>query len=216
MEQSDGDLADAYRPPSIEADAGRARPNGSAPGSVPPFFVVEPSKLVVMCVGTMGFYQIYWFYRHWRQYRTWSGERLSPGLRAALTLFFTHRLFAAINAADTRSRVSQERSGSDQTDRAPWSHSASATLFVVLSLLGGGLQRATAKLAPASIFEFLGSLLPLVAIFPLLKAQEVANRASGDPKGASNASVTGANIAWLLAGLVLWVLTFFGTLLGEG
>jgi hypothetical protein len=50
-----------YAPPkAVVADAGWIK-NGKDVC----FFAVSPLKLVVLSVCTLGFYQVYWFYKHW-------------------------------------------------------------------------------------------------------------------------------------------------------
>ena len=33
------------------------------------FYVVSPKKFLIMQISTMGIYSIYWFFKHWKQYK---------------------------------------------------------------------------------------------------------------------------------------------------
>ena len=70
-----------------------AQPSGDgeatlARSSVPCFFSISTTKLAVMLVGTLGFYQFYWFYKHWQFIKQREGRRISPFWRAYFPLLF--------------------------------------------------------------------------------------------------------------------------------
>jgi hypothetical protein len=52
-------------------------------------------------------------------------------------------------------------------------------------------------------------MLLLLAVFAL-PAQKAANVASGDADGTSNERFTGANWAWLILGVLIWIQYLFG------
>jgi hypothetical protein len=61
----------------------------------PSWFVVGPGKLVFMSVVTLGLYQIYWFYQHWRRVRD-SGENVWPVPRSIFGVIFGYSLFRRV------------------------------------------------------------------------------------------------------------------------
>jgi hypothetical protein len=80
-------------------------------------------KLTLMCVGTLGLYQIYWFYQNWRRLRDQEGIQVQPVLRAIFSVFFVYSLFRNVHekAEDTRVDVG-------------WSAGLLATVYILLSL----------------------------------------------------------------------------------
>src|SRR5688572_27866797 len=61
--ESDADLA-----PGAGAPARATGPPGQATAAAPPtrWFLVGTGKFLLMCVATLGAYQIYWFFMQWR------------------------------------------------------------------------------------------------------------------------------------------------------
>jgi hypothetical protein len=56
-------------------------------------------------------------------------------------------------------------------------------------------------------------LLPLGLSF--VNAQRQINTACGDPEGATNSNLTGANWAWMILGAMIWMLVLAGTFMPE-
>jgi hypothetical protein len=52
------------------------------------------------------------------------------------------------------------------------------------------------------------------AIVPMLGAQRVANAASGDAQGSSNAELSAGNYVAIVVGLLFWALALAGLILG--
>jgi hypothetical protein len=63
-------------------------------GTEPPFFAVSVTKLVVMSICTFSIYEVYWFYRHWKQIAEREREAISPLARAIFTIIFCYSCFA--------------------------------------------------------------------------------------------------------------------------
>ncbi|HAJ57511.1 MAG TPA: hypothetical protein DCL35_07060 [Candidatus Omnitrophica bacterium] len=61
-----------------------------------PFFAVSKKKLIVMSIFTVGFYEIFWFYKNWRFLKEKYGAKVIPGLRAWFAIFFCNGLFRVI------------------------------------------------------------------------------------------------------------------------
>jgi hypothetical protein len=59
----------------------------ATPRAEPPFFVVSTRKLVIMCLCTMGLYELYWFYSQWRRIKNRERTDISPPALVALDWF---------------------------------------------------------------------------------------------------------------------------------
>lgn len=167
----------------------------------PRFYVVSTRKFVLLYVSTFGLYLLYWFYRNWRQYRDASGEDLWPLPRTIFQIFFVHGLFQRINDAVFRADAS-----------VSWSHQTHAT-WMVLMMVAGKLVDRLPEL-PAVAGPGLSLLLSLFLLIGWIKAQRMINLACGDVSGASNQSLSGANWAWMVFGMLFWGLVLFGMLRG--
>lgn len=163
------------------------------------YYVVSSRKFWLLFLGTLGIYQLYWFYRHWSYYRARSGESVWPVARAIFAIFFTHDLFRHFYADAQAKGNSHE-----------WKPNSTATQFVILSIL----ENVFSKLSGWDKGVPLTSILSLVALglvgVTLARAQFVANLASGDAKGASNARLSGLNYLWLVLGGVIWLFALIG------
>lgn len=189
------DPANPYAPPqAVVADA--------AWTSVDAFYVVSARKFALLFLATVGLYQLYWFCRHWQQYRVHTGERLWPVARAVFSIFFTHALAGTIDDTIRRS-----------VHRHAWSPSLIATIFVILQIASNVLDRMAWRSIGYPVTDVLSLLilLPLGAV--LWSIQSAANTACGDPNGAANARLSGANYAWIAFGALLWVMVGIGLIL---
>lgn len=163
------------------------------------FYVVSKKKFWLLFILTIGMYQLYWFYAHWKNYRNSSQESLWPIGRALFAVFFAHSLFGKIQkeAEIVDSSYSSSLTGT-------------ATLYVVLAIC----INLFGVLFEPVVGELIATGLPLLLIpligFPLANAQEYANVASSDPEGTSNSTMTGANIFWMIVGILYIALAAFG------
>jgi hypothetical protein len=64
--------------------------------ATPRYFAVAGWKIVVMCLVTVGFYQIYWFYMNWVHVRRNDQSDIWPVPRAIFGFFYCHSLFSRI------------------------------------------------------------------------------------------------------------------------
>jgi hypothetical protein len=188
------DVANPYAAPEHLGSA-------EAVGTGSRFYVVAPRKFLILFLGTLGLYLLYWMYAQWASYRRATKGSEWPVARAIFAVFFVHALFAEIDLA-------LRRSGS----KLAWSPGMSATWAVVLMIVSTVCDRLAARSIGSPATDLLGLAVMFVVPFPLLAAQRAANAACGDPEGASNAGMTAANVAWLVFGAILWVLTVLGTL----
>jgi len=181
-----------YRPPAAEnTPLPRPTPNGD-------FYVVSPTKFLVLFFATFGGYQMYWFFANWRRYRDRTRRPLSPVWRAVFSPFFAHKLFGIV--AEQGARVSPT---------APRLESnGMATLYVAL-VIGSWLID---HMGDNPVLDVAAAVLGLGAAYPLLAAQQAANAASGDRDGSSNSRLTPLNYVFILFGALLWPLFVLGLL----
>lgn len=182
-----------YAPPkAVIADQARVAP-------APEFYVVESGKFLMLYFGTLGFYHVYWFWKHWALQRDRHRLDLWPIPRALFNIFFAH----ALNA-----RIAQRLAQRETT--YVWSPGLWATVYVVCTIV----SRMFDRLASMDIGWPTTSMLALAAIVPiglsLLQTQRAANRACDDPEGAGNERLTLVNYVWLFLGALLWILLLLG------
>jgi hypothetical protein len=76
---------------------------GGLPESAQPaFFDVSIPKLVVLSVCSLGFYELYWFYKNWQIVRAREGSEISPLWRAVFGYFFCYALFKRVRDYEAR------------------------------------------------------------------------------------------------------------------
>ena len=148
----------------------------------PHFFAVSVFKLLVLNLATLGFYQLYWFYQHWRTIRARTGERLSPLLRTLFGPFFVFPLARRIAAEGPPGQVSP--------------------LLLAMVFISFGVLPALPLPEP-------WSLIALLNILPLLEIQSQANlvNAAKTPSASPNARFTWPNVVGVAAGAALWTVT---------
>lgn len=169
----------------------------AAPVNVEPpaparWFVVGPGKLVVMSTVTLGVYQVFWFYKHWRQVRDVHGEDIWPVPRAIFSVFFCFSLFR---------RLEDEAALRGQTD-AP-SPALHAVAFFLLTL-------ASRLPDPWWLITF-ASILPLVPFQRAASAIALHAAPGTDP----NTSFSGLNWVGIVVGGLFLLLALAGTMVPE-
>lgn len=184
-----------YTPPAADLTA--------APKSGPPFFSVSLDKLTVMLIATSGLYGLYWCFKNWSLYKAWSGRSIWPLPRTLFGLLYMPSLFYKIDG------LLKERG----RGRMPyWALSAAAMIFLAFAPHIVGFV--TGFIAALSGKRFSGiGVVPTItlAILPLLlqslilrRVQSFINLLSGDVDGSQNKRITGANVAWIVIGIIYW------------
>ena len=188
MTHPDETASNLYAPPQAEV-------HSVASEASTEFYVVSTGKFLLLYFFTVGIYQLYWFYRQWAQYRRHHGKALWPIPRAIFSVFFTHSLTRAIHDAQHKAGV-----------RFAWSPSLLATIFVILQIASNVLDRMSWREigSPLTDWLSLATLIPLAHV--LYAIQKAANAACADPDGAGNRYLSGANWAWILLGVLCWLL----------
>jgi hypothetical protein len=163
-------------------------------------YVVAPRKFLLLMIGTLGIYAVYWFYRNWKLLNE-RHQSYWPVMRAIFAIFFTHSLLREVDGILER-----------KTPRYVWSPGMLATVYVVSVLAG----RILSRLNNVGIGGTVAGLLALATLVPMVwslyQAQKAINVSQDDPEGSTNAALTAANWVWLVIGFALWALVALGTI----
>jgi hypothetical protein len=154
-----------------------------------PQFAVSTSKFVVMSLCTLGFYQLYWAYKHWDAQRRREQEDLSPFWRAFFAPLWCFSLLPRLQ------RITAEYGAP-----ATWSGSGLALAYFLLSL---------AWRLPDPWW-----LVSVLSFLPLLVVQRSINNLNAVvvPNAPRNDSYSGLNIVIIVIGGLLLLLAILGTL----
>jgi hypothetical protein len=164
------------------------------------FYIVGKKKFLMMLIGTLGLYSIYWFYKHWTIQKTITHENIWPVARSIFNIFFTHSLANRIAATIQSKSISYV-----------WSAGKNATTYVLGSIVGNIADRISATAGRDALpFDVLSLVTMVISFTALYNIQKAANVACNDSEGLSNSKMTAANIAWLIAGGVLWAMILLG------
>lgn len=172
---------------------------------VPTFYIVSRKKLAILYIATLGMYAVYWFYKNWSNYKNRISDNFDddrsiwPVPRGIFAIFFTHALFREVKAY-----------GHDKETVAEWNNESQATKLVLTMIVSNVLDRLSYRSIGSPYTDVVAFLIlaPLLAQF--LSAQQMINASCGDPNGESNSRFTNANYAWIVLGLLIWMLVIFG------
>jgi hypothetical protein len=160
------------------------------PAPSPPYFPVSLVKLSVLSVFSLGIYDIYWFYQHWKRERDATGTKLSPLLRAVFGVIFAYSLFRRIRDAGAHAHVLP---------------SVSAGAMAFAYFIWVGTWRLPDPYWLLSVFSFV----------PLLPVQRAANAINTQiaPEADRNTQFSGANVALIVCGVLMLSLIVLGLFL---
>lgn len=171
----------------------------------PTFYIVSRKKLAILFIATLGMYTVYWFYKNWSNYKNRISDNFGddrsiwPVPRGIFAIFFTHALFREVKAY-----------GHDKATVAEWNNESQATKLVLTMIVSNVLDRLSYR-SIGSPYTDVASLLILAPLLAqVLSAQQMINVSCGDPNGESNSRFTNANYAWIVLGLLIWILVIFG------
>jgi hypothetical protein len=163
------------------------------------FYVVSLDKFLILFLATFGLYTVYWFYKHWSEYKKSTKEDMWPIMRSIFSIFFTHSLFSHF-----------EFKYKNKTGEFPKSINYLATIFVATTIVCQILSNLSENGYGAPFTFYLSLLVLPIGCWVLYKAQSLANFSGDDVHGSANSELTFANYAWLVLGFVFWVLMIFG------
>jgi len=79
----------------------------------PLFFQVSVGKFILMCICTIGIYEVYWFYKNWHSIRERRQNNISPIVRALFSPFWYAALIKELNKEVSRAIVHDSATGAD-------------------------------------------------------------------------------------------------------
>jgi hypothetical protein len=174
-----------YAPPLAQVETPRDEAGD------PSFFAVAPWKLLLMCVVTLGLYQVYWFYANWRLVKRRERSGIWPAPRAIFGVFFCYSLFGRMR-----------RFGEEQAvpEAASFAAGPLAGLWIVGTL--------TFRLPDA------WGLIGIVTWFTLLPVQALVARINARvaPGADRNARLSWLNWISVVLGVLFLVLVLIGLL----
>ena len=157
------------------------------------FYVVSMRKFTLLLLGTWGMYSVYWFYRMFRTVGAVEQREVLPVLRALLSIFFAHRLFAFLY----RQEQKVEAPVAWQPNRLAW-------IYIFSNVAQGVLYGYQDVLSPL-LFVVLFIVTLLAAFYSLYQVQLAVNRIADDPFGKTNQDLDVTNKLWLLFGTFYWL-----------
>ncbi|MGV6851895.1 MAG: hypothetical protein ACWA5R_06925 [bacterium] len=187
---------DVYKPPEAEISVGKLS------GELAEFYVVSVKKLLILYIGTLGLYTIYWFYQNWHLQKIKYHTNTWPVMRGLFAIFFVHSLFGLVD-----DRIKSRGIDYD------WNPSVMATLLVLLVVAQNILGRIIDSEQYIAMVMFVNLWLMVGTVYILVEAQKVINLFEGDIKGQGNAHLTGYNALWLFFGVIFWLLIMLGLLI---
>jgi len=160
------------------------------PGVEAVFFPVSLGKLALMSLGTLGLYQVYWFYKNWKCVQQNSGDKVSAPIRAVFYPLVSYPLFRRVR------------------DRA-------AAAGVEGGLQAGLLALALFVLSMLWRLPDPWWLAGLAGFLPMLPVQSAVNEINARlaPQADPNARFSGGNIAGMIVGGLVLLLAVVGMLL---
>jgi len=162
--------------------APKAKVEDAAPAAVAgtAYFPVSRLKLAVMSVATFNLYQVYWFYKNWKNAQRVAGVNANAPIRAFFYGLTSYWLFKLIR--DHAQSVDPKR-----------------------SLPAGNLALGVLAFAIAANLPDPYWLVTLLGFLPLLPVQAVVNRVNQQlaPDADPNARFGGWNIFWIVLGALI-------------
>lgn len=176
-----GAAVDPYAVPKAKVEDAAPAEGGTA------YYPVSRRKLVVMSVATFNLYQIYWFYKNWKNAQRLAGSSANAPIRAFFYGLTSYWLFKHIR------------------DHA-------ASVDPKLSLPAGNLALGVFAFAVAANLPDPYWLVTLLGFLPLLPVQDAVNRVNRQlaPDADPNARFGGWNIFGIVVGGLLVGLAVLG------
>jgi hypothetical protein len=163
----------------------------AAGGPDPVFFAVSVLKLTVMSVFTLGFYNIYWFYKNWKCVQL-LGDDVNAPVRAVFYPLVSYGLFKRV----------REHAGRAGVDAGFPAGILALGLFLIY-VVGQFVD-------PSGLSALSGVLL----LLPVQRTVNAINRKLA-PNADPNARFSGVNIFWLVAGSLILMAALVGYVVDE-
>lgn len=129
------------------------------------FFYRSPTAIIILNIVSLGFYQLYWVYKHWSLIRKSTGENTHPVLSSIFQIFTIYPLLKRI-------KYGAKLHGYNKFTNAGWA----AAGYIVLLLLSNGLNKTETTTASSAIaYVVLSFIFTLCTGLIMAVAQRAAN-----------------------------------------
>lgn len=163
------------------------------------YYVVASKKFYLLFFSTLGFYQVYWFYKNWQLFKARTNAGIWPVMRAIFSIFFIHSLLTKVDNSINESGREFE-----------WDSNSLATTLVLLKVLENLMDKLSTKNIGSPFTDILTLVIIPIIGWKLHSAQQAINIACNDPDGESNQILSRANYIWIGIGWLMWGLAIFG------
>ncbi|TGL58760.1 hypothetical protein [Leptospira sarikeiensis] len=169
------------------------------------YFPIPTTKLILLILGTLGFYTIYWFYKNWKYIKVRESDRsIMPFWRGVFAIFFTHRLFGDI-----------EREASKQGLLKDWNAETNATIYVIVAIVGRIIDRISWRFPENKILSIASIVFLIFTIFPIHSVQRTINELNKNYFEEVKPKFHPFEIAIIVIGSIFWLLIAIGLFLPE-
>ncbi|MDR0533960.1 MAG: DUF4339 domain-containing protein [Verrucomicrobiales bacterium] len=165
--------------------------------SNPLFLYIPVSRLILMNVLSIGFYQVYWIYHNWRFLKRRGKLNVMPFWRAVFSILFIYQLFNEI----------RNYSAATQLLKPKFSAGPLAACWIIATIFSNMLGR-----LDDLVINLIGLAITLLAALFFLPVQDyinAVNQALPDPPAYYNKWSLG-HIICLIAGLLAWTAILLG------
>lgn len=170
------------------------------------YFYLEPKQLVVLSIVTLGFYDLYWFYRNWQAVAKTEQVKIVPASRALFAVFYCYSLFKKILESATKHGFVEEYSAKLL---------AGGYIFI---LIVSSIVSQISELESISDFTYLYiglfwlvfSNLTVIPMYLIQKAINY-NNSKINPNYQSAPRFGGGEIFFIIVGIVFFILSVLST-----
>ena len=154
-----------------------------------PFFITSSRKLWILTIMTIGFYYYYWFYKQWQYHKYHYDSKIMPVMRTIFSVFYIYPLFLSVDAAAKQSKIK------------PVINLKLLAVLTIIIVIAEGVIDWMAQFEAFTYWGYLGYLLMYFSLVPFFIVQLTINQVLGDPKGATNDTLSVYNYLFIFFGL---------------
>lgn len=162
--------------------------------TAPAYFTTSLRKMAILSIITINSYSVYWCYKHWQAQKLNNDRDCWPVIRAIFQVFFVFSLFSSIKNDAEMKKIS-----------VSWNSGLLAVSYILLVVISSFAQKLIDEPSLIFLVYVISCALSLLAVIPLLMVQKSANAINGDPKGLSNAKISGFNWLFIVLGAAYWL-----------
>ncbi|MFH1456959.1 MAG: hypothetical protein ABIF17_02480 [Patescibacteria group bacterium] len=167
------------------------------------YFHVPPAKFIFLSIVTLGFYELYWFYKNWQVVQKHQEKKISPFWRSVFTVLYCYSLFKKIiQSAEAMGYKEKVSAG------------ALTGIYIIILFISeffGQLGEVVQDANPNLVYF---SWLSVFSFIPLLKLQQIIEWNNGHTAGGEVRTGKGEKILIIL-GVILFIFTIAGIFIGE-